>query len=156
MSLAIRASEPLPGPDRVNPIPLFLLYLSFNYHQTWHDGTLAQNLPKAIKILLISSLWGKHGVIKEFSVSFQVKIWAQLSFVQFGWNLAQGSILRRWFRIWTKKSDMNTFWARKGNLFYWTELKISPKCSLTKALPWQHPRLLSTETFVKWCPLWLC
>ena len=36
-----------------------------------------------------------------------------LSFVQSSWNLAQGSILRRWSRTWTKKADRNTLWARK-------------------------------------------
>ena len=50
--------------------PLFLLYLWSNYNQTWHDGTLGQNLSKAIKILLTSSPGSKYDVIKPFSVSF--------------------------------------------------------------------------------------
>ena len=29
------------------------------------------------------------------------------------------------------------------------KLKILPKCSLTKVLPWQHPRLLLTENYFK-------
>ena len=71
------------GIQRVNPIqagggtlfpPLFLFYLWSNYNQTWLDGTLGQNLSKAIKILLTSSLGGKYDVIKPFLVSFQVKI----------------------------------------------------------------------------------
>ena len=62
--------------------PLFLLYLWSNYNQTWHDGTLGQNLSKAIKILLTSSPGGKYDVIKLFSVLFQVKIRDLLSFVQ--------------------------------------------------------------------------
>ena len=45
-----------------NVPPLFLLYLWSNYNQAWHDGTLGQNLPKAIKILLTSSL-GRHEAI---------------------------------------------------------------------------------------------
>ena len=46
--------------------PLFLFCLWSNYNQTWHDGTLGQNLSKAIKSLL----------------TFQVKIRVPLSFVQ--------------------------------------------------------------------------
>ena len=62
--------------------PLFLLYLWSNYNQTWHDGTLGQNLSKAIKILLMSSLGGKYDVIKLFLVWFQVKIRVFLFCVQ--------------------------------------------------------------------------
>ena len=62
--------------------PLFLLYLWSNYNQTWHDGTLGQNLPKAIKILLMLSPGAKYDVIKPFLVLFQVKIRVPLSFVQ--------------------------------------------------------------------------
>ena len=47
-------------------LSLFLLYLCSNYNQTWHDGTLGQNLSKAIKILLTSSPGGKYDVIKPF------------------------------------------------------------------------------------------
>ena len=61
---------------------LFLLYLWSNYNQNWHDGTLGQNLSKAIKSLLTSSPGGKYDVIKPFLVSFQVKIRVLLSFVQ--------------------------------------------------------------------------
>ena len=46
--------------------PLFLFYLWSNYNQTWHDGTLGQNLSKAIKFLLTSSPGGKYDVIKPF------------------------------------------------------------------------------------------
>ena len=46
--------------------PLFLLYLWSNYNQTWHGGTLGQNLSKAINILLTSSAGGKYDVIKPF------------------------------------------------------------------------------------------
>ena len=63
-------------------LPLFLLCLWSNYNQTWHDGTLGQNLSKAIKILLTSTLGDKYDVIKPFLVSFQVKIRVPLSFVQ--------------------------------------------------------------------------
>ena len=62
--------------------PLFLLCLWSNYSHTWHDGTLGQNLSKAVKSLLTSSLGGKYDVIKPFLVSFQVKIRVPLSFVQ--------------------------------------------------------------------------
>ena len=37
-------------------------------------GGLGQNISKAIKILLTSSLVGKYDVIKPFLLSFQVKI----------------------------------------------------------------------------------
>ena len=62
--------------------PLLLLFLWSNYNQTWHAGTLGQNLSKAIKILLMSSLGGKYDVIKLFLVLIQVKIRVSLSFVQ--------------------------------------------------------------------------
>ena len=42
--------------------PLFLLYLWSNYNQTWHDCTLRQNLSKALKSLLTSSLQGNAGI----------------------------------------------------------------------------------------------
>ena len=93
--------------------PLFLLCLWSNYNETWHDSTLGQNLSKTIKILLTSSLGGKYDVIKLFLVLFQVKIRVSLSFVQWSWNVVQGSILRRWFRIRAKKFDINTFWRWK-------------------------------------------
>ena len=62
--------------------PLFLLCLCSNYSKTWHDGTLGQNLSKAIKSLMTSSLGGKYDVIKPFLLSFQVKIQVPISFVQ--------------------------------------------------------------------------
>ena len=77
------------------------------------------------------------GIFWQFLVLFQIKIRAPLSFLQSSWNLAHGSILRCWFRIWNKKSV--TLWA----LFY-EKLEILPKCSLTKAL-------LSTENYFKLC-----
>ena len=52
------------------PYRLFLLYLWSNCNQTWHDGTLGQNLSNTIKSLLRSSLGGKYDVIKLFLVSF--------------------------------------------------------------------------------------
>ena len=134
------------------PPPLFLLYLWSNYNQTWLDSTLGQNLSKAIQILLTSSLGAKYDVIKLFLVSFQVKIRVSLSFAQLSWNLAQGSILRRWFQIWAKKSDLNTFWRRKMP-FFTKKWQFLPKRSFTKVLPWQHPRLLLTKNYFKWCPI---
>ena len=56
-------------------------------HQTWHDGTLAQNLSKAIKSFMTSLLFRVHHVIKQFLLSFEVEIRDPLSFVQFGSNL---------------------------------------------------------------------
>ena len=38
--------------------PPFLLYLSSNYHQTWHYSSLRQNLSKAVKFKsIMTSLW---------------------------------------------------------------------------------------------------
>ena len=38
--------------------PPFLLYLLFNYHQTWHDNSLRQNLSKTVKVkFIMTSLW---------------------------------------------------------------------------------------------------
>ena len=31
-------------------LPLFLLYLLSNYHQTWYNSTMAQNLSRAVKV----------------------------------------------------------------------------------------------------------
>ena len=36
--------------DTLRPPPPFLLYLLSNYHQTWHDSTMAQNLSRAVKV----------------------------------------------------------------------------------------------------------
>ena len=63
-------------------LSLFLIYLFSNYYQTLHDGTLAQNLSKALKDLLTSSLGGKYDLIKLFFVLFQLKIRVLLSCVQ--------------------------------------------------------------------------
>ena len=132
--------------------PPFLLYLWSNYNQTWHDGTLGHNLSKAIKILLILVItrryvW-RHQVV--FGI-LSVKIRVPLSFVQLSWNLAHGSILRRWFPIRAKKSYQIRFEWEKCH--FDEKLKFLPKRSLTKVLPWQHPRLLLTENYFKWCPI---
>ena len=110
--------------------PLFLLYLWSDYNQTWRDGTLRQNLSKALKSLLTSSLWGKKEIIKLFLVSFEVRIQVPLSFVQWSWNLAQGSILKCWFRIQAKKSDLSTFWRRKMPFF-------KKNWHFCPSIPWQ-------------------
>ena len=56
----------------------------------WHDGTLEQNLSKSIIILITSSLSGNYHVIKQFSVSFQVKIRASLIFCPIGLKFDTG------------------------------------------------------------------
>ena len=83
--------------------------------------------------------------LSRFSPSFKVEIRAPLSSVQSGWNLAHGSILGRWSRIWT----MNTLWARKGT-FFTKNQRFCFSTLLKKLLPWQHLRLLSTENYFKW------
>ena len=76
------------------------------------------------KLVAQQSAWGRDGsqsnwylhkydIIKLFLVLFEVKIRVPLYFVQWSWNLAHGSILRRWFRIQAKKSDTSMFWRRK-------------------------------------------
>ena len=58
--------------------PLFFLYLWWNYNQTWHDGTLGQNLSKAVKRLLMSSLGGKYSRSKfefPYLLSNGAEIW---------------------------------------------------------------------------------
>ena len=43
-------------PYRLGPLP-FLLYLLSNYHQTWCNSTMAQNLSRAVKVKsIITSL----------------------------------------------------------------------------------------------------
>ena len=46
-------------------------------------GTLAQDLSKALKILMMSSLSDVYDVIQQFPVSFEAYIRDSLSFVQF-------------------------------------------------------------------------
>ena len=127
--------------------PLFVVQLRPNL-AWWYSGTKSL---KSHKILLPSSPGGTYDVIKPFLVLFHVKIRAPLSILQWSWNLAQGSILRRWFRIRAKKFQINTFWRRKG--IFLRKTKLLPKRSLTKVLPWQHPVLLLTENYFKWCPI---
>ena len=114
-------------------------YLWSNYNQTWHGGTLRQNLSKAIKMLLMSSLGGKYDVIKLFLVWFQVKIRVFLFCVQLSWNLAHGSILRRWFRIQARKSDINTFWRRKCH--FWNFCPSAPWQKCCHGLVWWNDAL---------------
>ena len=63
---------------------MFFLSLWSNHNQTWHNGTLAQNLSKAFKILMTSSLSRVHDVIKQFLLWFEDKIRDPLFFVQSG------------------------------------------------------------------------
>ena len=46
--------------------PMFLLYLQSNYHQTWLDGILGQNLSKTLKSVMTSLLSRVYDVIKQF------------------------------------------------------------------------------------------
>ena len=69
--------------------PLFLLYLWSNYNQTWHAGTLGQNLSKAIKSLLTSALGGKYDVIKPF-------LYCSRSKFEFPYLLSSGAEI--WYR----------------------------------------------------------
>ena len=57
--------------------PLFVVQSPPDF---WQDGSLAQNLSKALKILMTSSLSCVYDVIKQFSASFKVR--DSLSFVQ--------------------------------------------------------------------------
>ena len=51
------AASPSAGTGKsIVPPPLFLLYLLSNYHQTWHDSTMAQNLSRAVKVKSIMTL----------------------------------------------------------------------------------------------------
>ena len=51
--------------------------------QTWHDGAVAQNLSKALKIVMTSLLLRVQDVIKQFTLSFEVETRDPLSAVQF-------------------------------------------------------------------------
>ena len=135
------------------PPSLFLLYLLSCYYQTWHGGTVRQNLSEAIKIFLMSSLGGKYDVIKLFLVSFEVKIRVPLSFVQWSWNLAQGVNSEVLILNWSQKlrykyvlKEKNAFFKKKWN--FWP----SPPWQIT-ILPWQHPMLLLPENYFKWYPI---
>ena len=48
----------------------------------------------------------------------------------------------------SQKSRYKYVLKEKKAIFY-EKLKFFPKCSLTKVLPWQHPRLLLTENYFK-------
>ena len=115
--------------------PLFLLYLWSNYNQTWHDGTLEQNLSKAVKILLTSSLGGKCDVIKLFSVSFQVKIRVLLSKFEFFCpvELKFGTEVNP--EALTSNSSQKIrykYVLKEKNAIFYQKLKFLPKQSLTK------------------------
>ena len=66
----------------------FLLYLLSNYHQTWHDSTMAQNLSAAVKVKSkMTSLWRiwRHLCSVEYqqllkTIHFQIND-ASLSFI---------------------------------------------------------------------------
>ena len=76
---------------------------------TKYDGTLGQQLAKALKILMTSSLSHVYDVIKQFSVSFEVEIRAPL----YLFNLAE--ILHMDY-FWGPDLEFelkNTIWARK-------------------------------------------
>ena len=129
--------------------PLFLLCLWSNYNQTWHDSTRGQNLSKAIKRLLTSSLGHKYDVIKPFLVSFQVKIRIFLSLAEiWHWGQFWGAN----FEFEPKKSDINTFEREKMPFFTKKSWKFCPS-SFWQVLPWQQPCLLLTENYFKWCPI---
>ena len=47
-----------------SPPPPFLLYLLSNYHKTWHDSTMAQNLSRAVKVKsIMTSLSDAYDII---------------------------------------------------------------------------------------------
>ena len=48
----------------------------------------------------------------------------------------------------SQKARYNYVLKEKNAIFY-EKLKFLPKQSLTKVLPWQHPRLLLTENYFK-------
>ena len=116
--------------------PLFLLLLWSSDHQTWHKGILEQNLSKSVMSLMTSSPWGRYDVIKQFSVLFQVKIWASLLS-----NLAEiwhrGQFWDADFDVELKKAIGITLREEKAT--FHRKLKNLPKCSVTKVLPWQTP-----------------
>ena len=128
--------------------PLFLHYLWSNYNQTWHDGTLGQNPSKAIKILLTSSPGGKHDVIKQFFGSVPSQNSRSCIFcpmeLKFGTEVNSEAVISnssqkiRYKHVFREKKDI-----------YYRNPKFLPKSSLTKVLPWQHPRLLVTEGYFK-------
>ena len=86
--------------------PLFLLYLWSNYNQTWHDGTLGQNLSKAIKRLLTSLLGAKYDVIKPFFGIGPGQNSSSLIFCPMELKFGTGV---NSFEFEAKKSDINTF-----------------------------------------------
>ena len=128
--------------------PLFVLYFCSNYNQTWHDGTLGQNLSKAMQVLLMSSLGDKYDVIKLFLVSFQVKIRVPFSFcpmeLKFGTGVNSEALIST-----SSQKIRHKYVLKEKNAIFYEKLKFLPKCSMTKVLPWQHPRLLLTENYFK-------
>ena len=59
------------GGGHIVPCP-FLLYLLFNYHQTWHDSSLRQNLSKTVKVKsILTSLWRLWGHAYLCSVEYR-------------------------------------------------------------------------------------
>ena len=111
---------------------------------------LGQNLSKAIKILLTSSLGGKYDVIKLYLVLFQIKIRVHSSFIFCPIELKCGTGVNS--EALSSNPGQNIrykyVWKEKNANFY-EKLKVLPKHSLTNVLPWQHPRLLLTANHFK-------
>ena len=103
-------------------LTIFMLYLNPNqagvfwnhigWRGTLHDCTLGQNLSKAIKILLTSSLGGRYDVIKPFFVSVPGQNSSSLIFCPMDLKFGTGVNSEVLFSNSSKKSDINTFWRR--------------------------------------------
>ena len=112
---------------------LFLIYLCSNHYHTWHDSSLTQNLSKALKFLMTSSLSRVYAVIKQFLLSFEFKIRDPLSFAQFDRIFTYWSISKSRFQIWTEKFDINRISVTKMKLLsenwkVWPSLLLQKYC----------------------------
>ena len=127
--------------------PLFLYYLLSNYNQTWHDSTLGQNLSKAMKSLLTSSLEVSKTSSSCFGIVPEQKS-SSFIFCPIELKLGTGINSEELIQNSSQKIRYQYVLKEKKPLFN-GKLKFLPKRSLKKVLPWQHPRLLLTQNNFK-------
>ena len=133
------------GQGTLCPLPLFLLYLWSNYNQTWHDGTLGQNLSKPIKILLMSSPGGKFDIIKPFLVAFRGLNLSSLIFcpmeLKFGTGVNSEALISN-----SSQKIQYKYVLKEKKAIFLRKIEIFAQALLDKNVA---PRLLSTENYFK-------
>ena len=130
----------------------FLLYLWSNYNQTWHDGTLGQNLSKPIKIfadvITRSQVWRHRAIVGTVPDQNSSSLIFCPMELKFGTGVNSEALISN-----SGQKIRYKYVLKEKRPSFTKKLKFLPKCSLTKVLPWQHPGLLLTENYFIWCPI---